>query len=181
MNSCKERGGALSSDGGDRRWYAVQTRSNVEKSLCAGLETGGIENYCPAFREVHQWADRKKAIDRPLFPGYVFVRFEDGNEKARLQVLKTPGAVRILGGASKIDPIPDSEVESVRRMLDSGRPWTAHPFLKEGSRVRVRRGSMKNAEGILVRIKNETRLVVSINLFSQSIATEIDLRDVEAI
>jgi len=161
------------------QWYAVQTRSNFEKHTCVELHARGVEHYCPAFREVHQWADRKKVVERPLFPGYVFARFSDSGA-LRLRILQAPGAVRILGG-EKIEAIPDEEIDSIRKLLNSGRQCTAHPFLREGSWVRVRRGALKNVEGTLIRVKNETRLVLSIALLCKSVATEVDIADVEVV
>jgi transcriptional antiterminator NusG len=164
----------------EAQWYAIQARSNFENRMCKDLEVRGVESYCPAIREVHQWADRKKIVDRPVFPGYVLARFPDLAE-FRLRVLQSAGAVRILGKSGKIEPIPEVEIDSIRKTLDSGRPCALHPFLKEGAQVRVRRGALRNAEGILVRTKNDARLVVSISLFSRSIATEVDLRDIEVL
>lgn len=164
----------------DARWYAIQAKSNFENRMSRDLEVRGVESYCPSFREVHQWADRKKVVARPIFPGYVLARFPDSAE-SRLRVLQSAGAVRILGSAGKIEPIPTIEVDSIKKTLDSGRPCAPHHFLKEGTQVRVRRGALRNAEGILVQTKNDSRLVLSISLFSRSIATEVDLRDVEIL
>jgi transcription antitermination factor NusG len=162
------------------RWYAVHTRSNFEKCVCAELSAKGVENYYPSFREVHNWADRKKVIDKALFPGYVFARFLDSGN-VQLRIRQTAGAVRILGGANQIEPVPDEEIASVRKMLDSGRPHTTHPFLREGSWVRVYRGALKDVEGRLVRMKNEARLVVSISLLCRSVSLEVDVADVKVI
>jgi transcription antitermination factor NusG len=170
----------MSSSAVKSRWYAVQTRSNFEQCVCQELAEKGVENYCPRFSEIHQWADRKKTVERPLFPGYVFARFMDSNE-VRLRVLKTTGTVRLLGASSTIEAIPDYEIDSLRKMLRVGRSWTPHAYLRDGSRVRVRRGALKDAEGILVRRKDETRLVLSISLFCKAVATEVDAADVEVI
>jgi transcription antitermination factor NusG len=99
----------------------------------------------------------------------------------RLRVLRTPGAVRILGSGVAIEPVPDSELEAVRRMLLASQDCIPHPFLREGAKVRVRRGPLKGIEGLLVEFKNRGRLVVSVNLLSQSVATEVDLRDVALV
>lgn len=160
------------------RWYAVQTRSRFEKAVRTELERAGIEHYFASVEEVHQWKDRRKVVELPIFPGYVFVRIEDLHP-ARLQVLRTNGVVRILGNASAIEPIPDEEIGSIRRLLSSGRSCFAHPFLTEGAWVRVRRGALAGLEGRLLRIKNDTRLVLSVDLLAKSVATEIDVRDVE--
>ncbi len=161
-------------------WYAVYTRSNFEKRVAADLEAKRVENYLPLVEQLHQWKDRKKVVDVPVFPGYVFARFADSN-KARLQVLKTIGSVRILGQGDRIEPIPDVEIESIRKLLKANVPCFAHPFLREGAWVRVKRGALKDLEGLLVRVKSKTRLVLSVTLLSQSVATEIDISDVEVI
>ncbi len=162
------------------RWYAVYTRSNFEKQVAAELTAKEIEHFLPLVDELHQWKDRRKLVHLPVFPGYVFARFGD-TARARLQVLNTAGTVRILGSDGKIEPIPDLEIEAIRRLLKANVPYFAHPFLREGAWVRVKRGALKNVEGLLVRVKNKTRLVLSVSLLSQSVATEIDIRNVEVI
>ena len=162
------------------QWYAIQTRSRFEKSVAAQLGAKDVEHYLPAFGEMRQWKDRKKLVEMPAFPGYVFVRFLDGGA-ARLDILKIPGAIRILGKGDTIEPVPDHEIESVRLLLRSSGKCLAHPFVREGTRVRVKRGPLKDVEGILLRIKNYNRIVVSIELLSQAVATEVDASDVEPI
>ena len=159
-------------------WYAIHTRSNCEKRVSSILTETGIENYLPSFREVHQWKDRKQVVDVPVFPGYLFLRFED-SRTARLMIARTDGVVRILGPGEKIEAIPDEQIEGLRLILSGGAKCMAHPLLREGSWVRVKRGALKNLEGLLVRVKNQARLVLSINLLSQSVSTEVDARDVE--
>lgn len=161
-------------------WYAIQTRSNFERTVLSDLGAGGVGGYLPCFAEVHQWKDRKKLVERALFPGYVFARFVN-DAAVRLRVLQARGSVRILGHCGSIEPIPDAEIEAIQRALSAKRPLLAHPFLRVGAWVRVRRGPLKDVEGRLVRVKNCTRLVLSISLLSQSVATEIDAADVEVI
>lgn len=159
-------------------WYAIHARSNCEKRVSSLLTESGIENYLPSFREVHQWKDRKKVVDVPVFPGYLFLRFQDSGA-ARMTIARGEGVVRILGTEEKIEAIPDEEIEGLRLLLSGGAGCMAHPLLREGSWVRVKRGALKNLEGLLVRVKNQARLVLSINLLSQSVSTEVDARDVE--
>jgi transcriptional antiterminator NusG len=161
-------------------WYAIQTRSNFEKVVDEELRSKEIHSYLPVLREVHRWKDREKLIERPLFPGYVFASFAD-ERAVRLRVMCTNGAVRILGGTTAIEPIPEWEIANVRRLLERGEGACAHPYLREGCRVRVKRGPLKSVEGILERFNNRARLVLSIELLSRSVATEIDVRDVEPV
>jgi transcription antitermination factor NusG len=161
-------------------WYAVYTRSHCEKIVARELAARQIENYLPAFQELRQWSDRKKVVDLPVFPGYLFARFADSNH-TRVEVLRAQGAVQILGAAGRIEPVPDFEIDSVRRLLDSRVHCFAHPFLQEGAWVRVRRGPLKGQEGRLISIKNQTRLLVSITMLARSVATEMDINAVEAL
>jgi len=160
------------------QWYAVRTRSNCEKKVSSLLVEKGIEHYLPTFREVHQWKDRRKVVEQPLFPGYLFTRMMDSRE-SQLSVLRSDGVVSILGNRDTIEAVPDSEIEAVRRLLDSNAGFQAHPLLQEGAWVRVKRGPLKNLEGLLVQIRSQTRLVVSITLLSRSVSTQIYAGDVE--
>jgi transcription antitermination factor NusG len=163
------------------RWYAVQTRSRFEKVVQAALQSEGVEHYLALFQEVHQWKDRKKMVELPLFSGYIFVRFDNHVDAVRLRVLHTVGVTRILGSNGIIDPIPDQQIESLRQLLRSKNRCYPHPFIREGAWVRVRRGVLAGLEGRLIRVKNETRLILSVDLLSQSVATEVDARDVEPV
>jgi transcription antitermination factor NusG len=162
------------------RWYALHIRSNFETRVSLDLSARELETYLPAIEELHQWKDRKKKLSLPLFPGYVFVRFED-TPVARINVLKTNGVVRILGQGIGIEPVPDEQVEAVRELLRSKSRCSAHPFLKEGDWVRMKRGSLQGLEGFLIRFKNGSRLVISIPLLQQGVSVEIDARDAEPI
>jgi transcription antitermination factor NusG len=161
-------------------WYAVHTRSNFEKHIAGELGQKGIETFLPVFREIHRWKDRKKMVEIPYFPSYVFARIEDAPER-RLDILRTAGAVRILGHAGDIEAIPDMEIMQLQRLVESSLAACAHPFLKEGSQVRVKAGVLRGVEGLLVHFKNQSRLVLSVNLLARCVATEIDLCDVELI
>jgi transcriptional antiterminator NusG len=166
--------------GEPQRWYAVQTRSRFEKLVRAELTSSGVENYFASVDQLHQWKDRKKMVEEPLFPGYVFVRLAT-REEDRLRVLRTNGVVRILGVGPMIEPIPDGEIDSIRQLILSSNQCYPHPFIREGSRVRVRRGPLQGVEGWLVRTKGQARLVLSIDLLSQSVATEVGFADVEPV
>lgn len=161
-------------------WYAAHTRSNFEKRVAAELEAKGVESYLPAYQEIHQWKDRRKRVDLPLFPGYVFVRFGDRPGR-RLAVLQTAGVLRLLGHAGELEPVDSAELEAIRLLLRSNSRCVAHPFLREGARVRVKRGALAGVEGILTRLKNQNRLVISVTLLAQSVAVEVDTANVEVL
>ena len=161
-------------------WYALYTRSNYEKQVAAELTNRGIENYLPTVQQVHSWKDRRKLVDVPIFRSYVFTRFADIANQ-RLRVLQTNGVVRILGNTTGggIEAIPAIEIQSIQKLVDSAKPFVSFPLLRKGSRVRVKRGVLAGVEGLFVRFKGRTRLVLTVEILAQSIAVEIDPMDIE--
>jgi transcription antitermination factor NusG len=161
-----------------QHWYVVHTRSNYEQRVVRELSARNFEIYLPVFRELHRWKDRNKLIERPLFPGYVFVHMID-SAPSRLAIFKIDGVVRILGQGDRIEAVAEEEIDALRRLLNITGRCLAHPLLREGAWVRVKSGALKGLEGLLVGLKNRTRLVLSVTLLSQSVSTEIDASDVE--
>ena len=152
-------------------WYAVRTRSNFEKTASTVLASKGYPQYLPLYRVKRRWSDRVVNTELPLFPGYVFCRFD---ATQRLPILNTPGVFTIVGFGAEPTPIPDAEVEAIRVVLRSGLAAEPCPFLREGQRVRIKRGSLEGLEGILLKKKNEWRMVVSVTMLHRSVSVEID-------
>jgi len=166
--------------GDSQQWYAVHTRSNFEMRVAGQLESKGLENYLPAYEESHQWKDRRKKVQVPLFSGYVFARFRDTPEE-RVRVLATTGVANILGWGGRLTPVEEQELVAVRQLVEARGACMPHPFLKEGDWVRVKRGPLKGVEGFLVRSKGGSRLVISVSVLAQAVAAEVEARDVERV
>jgi len=163
---------------GTPNWYAIFTRHQHEKSVAFALSNKNHEVYLPLYRSVRQWQDRAKQLWFPLFPCYVFIR--EGMDR-QLQILTTPGVIHIVGWSGRPAVVPQSQLEAVRRIMESCLLVETHPYLRSGDRVRVKTGSLMGLEGILTRKKGEARLVVSMEMLGQSAAVEIDVLNVERI
>ncbi len=159
-------------------WYAVYTRSRHEQVVKRQLDGKGIENFLPFHLKVSQWKDRKKQIQLPLFPGYLFARILLRN---RVEVLKTFGAVSIVGDGSCPLPIPELTILSIQAFIERGLRYDPHPYLAIGNRVRIVEGPLLGLEGILVRMDNKDRLVLSVDLIQRSISVEIDTWKIEPV
>lgn len=164
----------------DAKWYAIHTRSNFEARCEEELRLKGLEPYLPAFEEVHEWKDRRSKVRVPLFPSYVFARIADTAD-ARIRVLRSAGVVRILGAGSAIEPVPEEELDSIRRLLASGRRCIGHPGLLPGVRVEVVTGPLRGVEGTLIKVRNEARLQCSVEMLGRSVSIEIDTRDLRPV
>ena len=161
---------------GTPNWYAIFTRHQHEKSVAFALSNKNHEVYLPLYRSVRQWQDRAKQLWFPLFPCYVFIR--EGMDR-QLQILTTPGVIHIVGWSGRPAVVPQSQLEAVRRIMESCLIVETHPYLRSGDRVRVKTGPLMGLEGILIRKKGEARLVVSMEMLGQSAAVEIDVFNVE--
>jgi transcription antitermination factor NusG len=167
----------MKSDSAPLSWYAVWTRSRAEKTVRDQLGTKGFEVFLPAVTRWSRWKDRRKKVDWPLFPGYCFARFDP---RESLQVLTCNGVAAIVSFDGRLAPVPDAEVEGVRRLVTSGLQYDPCPFLKEGSRVEVVHGPLRGVVGLLVKKGPNARLVLSVDLIRSAVAVTVDAADVRA-
>jgi transcription antitermination factor NusG len=170
--------GAIASQVPDSPWYALYTRHQHEKMVDQILTNKGFNTFLPLYATTHNWKDRTKALSLPLFPCYVFLK---GGIERRLHILTTPGIYGLVSSAGQPAAIPDIEIEAIRRVVESGTRVEAHPFLKCGNWVRVKCGPLAGIEGILVRKKNISRLVLSVEILGTAASIEVAAFQVEAV
>jgi len=152
-------------------WFALQVRARHEKNIAEMLRGKGYNPFLPLYECRRRWSNRYKMLELPLFPGYLFCRFDVHD---RLPILKTPGVILVLGIAKTPVPIDSAEIDAIRTIVGSGlqsQPW---PFLQVGARVRIEHGALCGLEGVLLDFRGRHRLVVSVTLLQRSVAVEID-------
>jgi transcription antitermination factor NusG len=159
-------------------WYVTYTCPRHEKYVAQQLAERNIGSFLPLYTSVRRWKDRRKRLELPLFPGYVFVQLTEGN---RLDILRLPGVVQIVCFQGKPAAIPLTEIDALRRGMAGAVVVQPHPFLQAGRRVRIVNGPMAGVEGIFVRRKDQVRIVISISLIQRSVAMEIGEADVEPV
>jgi len=153
------------------RWFALRVRSNFEKPVATMLRGNGYTEFLPLYLKTSRWSDRVKQIELPLFPGYVFARFD---VTKRLPILKMPGVLHVVGVGRTPQPLEESELAAVQRVVASGLPVKPWPFLRTGQLVKVQLGALTGLEGIVLDIKSTVRLIISLTLMQRSVAVEID-------
>jgi transcription antitermination factor NusG len=152
-------------------WFALQVRTRHELGVADYLRGQGYEWLLPLYKCRKRWSDRIKEVETPLFPGYLFCRF---NPQNRLPILKTPGVIQIVGFNHVPSPVDESEIKAIQTLMATGVPNQPWPYLEIGDRVKIESGSLRGVEGILVDFKGSHRLVLSITLLQRSVAVEID-------
>ena len=157
------------------RWYACRTRGRAEKQVESRLMGAGFDAYLPVVRRERQWADRKKLVEFPLFPGYVFARFELSQVH---DILATPGVATLVRLNGNLTPIRDEELRSVRRMLEgaseTGLVPTAVDYLEPGDEVAVIDGPFRGMRGTLREVRGASRVVVRLSAIRQAVAVELN-------
>lgn len=154
-----------------REWFAVHVWAGREQSCATHLRARGYEVFLPCYQERRRWSDRVKQMDRALFSGYVFCRTAAA---VAASIVTTPGVIRIVGDRSGPLPVHADEIEAIQRIVETRRSTEPWPFLEAGQRVRVDAGPLRGLEGVVLRVRNRHRLIVSVSLLQRSVAIEID-------
>jgi transcription antitermination factor NusG len=161
-----------------KNWFAVFTVPRHEKRIQQHLHLRQIENFLPLYQKQRQWKDGSKGtLQLPLFSTYIFVRIGCGE---RSPVLKVPGVISIIGGGLQPMPIPDSYIHFLREGLRHGK-IEPYPYLAVGTRIRIRSGVMAGMEGVLLRKKNNFRVVLTVEMIMKSVIVEVEMEDIEPV
>lgn len=174
--TCPEVSMASPTTNGALPWFAVHVRTRHETAIASFLEAKGYEQFVPLYKFKKRWSDRFKELEAPLFPGYLFCRFDP---QCRLPILKTPGVIQIIGYNRIPTPIDETEMSAIQTVIESGLQTEPWPFLEVGEHVRIGSGSLRGLDGIVLKMKENHRLVVSVTLLRRSVAVEIDSTLVE--
>src|SRR5260370_7206225 len=153
------------------QWFALQLRTRWESSTAALLAGKGYQTFLPTYKTLKRVRGKSCEANSPLFPGYVFCRFD---EHRRLPVLLTPGVITVVGRGRIPIPVEDSEIEAIQKVVSAGiqvEPW---PYLEVGQLVRIDDGALCGIQGILIGFKGARRIVVSVSLLRRSLALQIN-------
>lgn len=162
----------------DPGWYALYTRYHHEKNVARALSAKGFSVFLPLYAAPRRWKDRTKVIMLPLFSCYVFLQ---GGLERHLDVVTTAGVHGFVCCGERPACIPQAEIEGIRRVVERSIKVEPHPFIRRGDRIRVKAGPLEGIEGILVRKKNFSRLVLTVELLGKSAAVEVDVSLVERV
>ena len=161
-----------------KSWFAVFTVPRHEKRVDEHFRVRKIESFLPLCHSQRQWKDgSKKTLALPLFSNYIFVRI---GRSGRTSVLGVPGVISIVGGVRMSLPVPESYIDFLREGLKQGK-IEPHPYLTVGTKVRICSGVMVGTEGVLLRRKNNLRVVVTLEMIMKSVTVEVGIGDIEPV
>jgi transcription antitermination factor NusG len=151
------------------KWYALKVRTRPEDIAAMALRNRGYEPFSPTYPERRKYTDRMKVVETAVFPGYIFCRF---NAQRNVPVLSSSAVEYIVGVAGDPISLADSDIEAIRRTVESGGRPT--PYLKMGRRVRIEFGPLAGLEGLLTHSNGNEYLTVSVDLLQRSVTVRIE-------
>ncbi|MBU4208343.1 MAG: UpxY family transcription antiterminator [Proteobacteria bacterium] len=161
-----------------RNWYVLHTKSRFENVVNDVLIKKTIEVFLPKIKVRSKRRDRKAMIQVPLFPGYVFVK-TDLNPYEHIEIVKTAGAVRIIGNKDGPLAVPQESIKSLKIMVAGNSSVITGTRLRKGDRVMVVDGPFAGITGTFIRYKGKERVVVYIEALGQFASVEVRKDDVE--
>jgi transcription antitermination factor NusG len=149
-------------------WWVVHTKSRNEKALAQDLMCKGISYFLPMIWKVRRVRGRTLRSLLPLFSGYLFFC---GEERQRIEVLRTNRVANLI--EVRDQPRLVRELSQIEQALSAGADLSPHKFLKEGQRCKVIGGALAGLQGIVVRARDRTRLVLQIDMLGQATSVEM--------
>ncbi len=165
----------------DKLWYVVYTIVRHEKTVNSLLLNKGIETFLPLREVLTQWKDRRKKVQFPLFPGYMFVRIFEKDTSVLLNVLNTRGVIKILSSNGSYEVVPAGQIDSIKLLLEKNVELDPYQYFVKGKEVVVVNGPLQGVNGIIVERKGQNRLIVSIDIIKRSVSVEVDPADLELV
>lgn len=157
-------------------WYALYTRPNFEKKTYVELERKNIESFLPLHKVTHRWSDRKKILEVPLFPNYIFVRID---YRRRWDLLKINGLVKFLTCGNTAEVIPDQEMENIKKLIH-GDPEVSNENYMRGEELKIINGPLAGLKGVLIN-DGEQKLAVRVNILRQYVIVKASPADLERV
>lgn len=153
------------------RCFALRVKARSEQAAAEALTRKGFFAFLPVYQTTARWSDRKKRVELPLFPGYLFCRFDP---LFRLPILTTPGVLAVVGCGKMPVPVEEHEIEAVKAVVASGLPARPWPFVQPGEAVYIEEGPLRGVSGTVRNIDDKQQFVVSVSLLQRSVSVAID-------
>ena len=161
------------------RWYAIYTKSRSEKKVGERLADKEIEVFVPLRRQLRTWSDRKKWVELPVFPSYIFVKI---SSRQFQQIIETDGVYKFVHFSGRIVPIPDRQVNSIKLLLLSGVDFTVEPITHDfstGEKVVVKSGVLKGVAGEVLQLRGKKKVAILVEQLGMAITVEVEAKHLE--
>ena len=161
-------------------WYVLHTKSRFENVVYDGLIKKSMEVFLPKIQVRSKRRDRRVMIKAPLFPGYLFVK-TDLNPYEHIEIVKTTGAVRLIGNKEGPVPVPEENITSLKIMVACTNEISTGRQFKKGDKVIVVGGPFAGVTGVFARYRGKSRVIVTIEALGQFAGVDVEENDIELL
>ncbi|HKK82570.1 MAG TPA: UpxY family transcription antiterminator [Prolixibacteraceae bacterium] len=168
----------MQSPANEKHWYAVYVKSRTEKKVLLELVYQNIDAYLPLQKRLRKWSDRKKLVDFPLIPGYIFVYI---TRKDYDRVLKVPGVVTYVRFEGTAAVIPDEQIEIIKRLLNQHEHKIEVSFkdFKTGDEIEIIAGPLMGVKGVLTQLKGRNKVAVQLEKLQIALTLEVPINEIK--
>jgi transcriptional antiterminator NusG len=156
-----------------QNWYALWVKSRHEFIARDELVSKGVETFLPSVVRQRQWRDRKKNVEFPVFPGYLFVSLERSAQEFQRVVMARGTVALVCLEPGHPTPVVPEEIRALQAVVTCGQPFDVYPQFQEGARVRIQRGPLQGAEGVLTKKEDQHLFCVNIAILGRSVGLRI--------
>jgi transcription antitermination factor NusG len=162
----------------EKKWYSVYTKPKWEKKVVQLLNKKNITNYCPFYKVIRQWSDRKKTSYEPLFRSYIFVQI---SEKEKIETRNTDGVLYFVTHEGKPAVIKEEEITLIQSFLEQYNNVTVESNrIHCNDTIRIIEGPLKKYEGKVLAVYKKS-IKVRLPSIGYAMVAEIDVHHVEKI
>ena len=161
-------------------WHAVYVKSRAEKKALSDLQAKNIEAFLPIQKKLRQWSDRKKWVDMPLIPGYLFVKVSRKEYDLALQSNHIVTYVRFEGSAAVI---PERQIDYLKLLLkqDNLNIEIIQEKLEPGQIIEVIAGPLIGIRGKLIQRNGKNKVAIELENIGHSALIEISVKDITIV
>ena len=162
----------------NKKWFVLYTKHNFGKKIEQQCKKLSVEAFFPVITTIRQWSDRKKKVEVPIFPSYIFI---NGDEKERLQSLSINGVIRSVMFNKEIATLRVSEIETIKCIIENKKFIDTCNSISVGSKVKVISGPLTGVEGVLAEVKGKKVFSLVLETINSSILVDVPQDEIVSI
>jgi len=157
-------------------WFVAHTRPRCEKKLAEFCQENGLSATLPCYSAAHKYRGKTVVFRKPLFPGYVFLRIDDGD---RQKVWHSDFVANLLAVFDQ--ETLARQLEDILLALDTNLEIRLAPTIGEGTRVKIKYGPLRGIEGWVEKRHGMNMVMLRLDFIGQAAAVKLEATDLEPI
>ena len=161
-------------------WYLLYTKPRHEKKVFSGLTEMDIKSFLPTKKTLRIWHDRKKIVNEPLFPSYVFIYLD--TVQRYYDSIDTEGVLYCVRSGKELARVNDSIVDNIRLATEKDTDLeVSTDHFQPGQRMVIREGALTGLSCEVVKIKEKKKLLIRLDMMQRNLLITLPAESLIAI